>query len=486
MGKDVRKLIKEINKGRNPEENLPVYIKLLQKVDLNMAALRLSMDYETLFEQMIEGDGISQEARDTFIKVEGYLPKILERGGSLDSLINELKEERSLTREKMDALIACADRLINTEYVYNRMELNFSNRESEDISVSEFAGRIVQFIFATSDNMVINERIKEVLRQLPVRMAKNRFYDLIRDALSLYKGEDEEALDDIKYMLRTSGNLYHSEGMEKYFGGFIAEIEEFENLNYDEMENEDYVKTGERLGALSDKFSLLIDYYDSIVTIVNEMLTVCLMYEGNEISLDDKTEYILKKECELLSFKKYMESPKDVENATDLVIEQFSAVEGIQEELMEKLVLLEAVLDSAVIAGEELAAGAPGIQENKEIIKMLNSLLISQRLMSSSNFADIDNLMPEAALPENKLSEDRLNEKTGELISEFEAYFKGHDRKLNRAVMANILGCLPVFFQTMEEVREYVELSLSQCRDESERKISMELIESLIAETEIL
>lgn len=485
MGKDLKKTIREMSKGRNLDENLPFYTKMLRKVNVTMAALRLSMDYETFFEQLIlQESGTPEEIEEVFIRLEGYLQQLL--GSTPMGITKELKEERSCIKEKMEILTACVDRLVNVEYVFNRMELNFCEDKGEDVPVSEFMGKVMQFIFTESDSVVTNGRIKEVLRQLPVRMSKSRFYDLIKNGLGLYKDEDAESLEGIIYMLRTSGNLYHSEGMERYFGAFMGEIEELEKLGYDGMSKEEYEKAGEKLRHISDKLRLLTDNYVSLQTIVNEMLALSLLHNGEEGILDEKIGYILKKECEMLSYKKCMENPDFMKDEMDLLLEQFEGVEGIQEENMEKQSLLESVLDIVVHAGSDVIKGDK--DDTEQIKEMLTKLLIVQRLLSSSQFADIDNIplngeiFPENALQERKVSDEELKEKTGELLNEFEEYFKGHERKINRAVMANVLSCLPVFFQSTEDVKEYIYSSLSQCRNESERKVSMELIQKLIDE----
>lgn len=485
MGKDLKKTIREMSKGRNIDENLPFYTKMLRKVNVTMAALRLSMDYETFFEQLIlQESGTPKEIEEVFIRLEGYLQQLL--GNTPMGITKELKEERSCIKEKMEILTACVDRLVNVEYVFNRMELNFCEDKGEDVPVSEFTGKVMQFIFTESDSVVTNGRIKEVLRQLPVRMSKNRFYDLIKNGLGLYKDEDKESLEGIIYMLRTSGNLYHSEGMERYFSSFMGEIEELEKLSYDGMPKEEYEKAGEKLRNISNKLRLLTDNYVSLQTIINEMLALSLLHNGEEGILDEKIGYILKKECEMLSYKKCMENPDFMKDEMDLLLEQFEGVEGIQEENMEKQSLLESVLDIVVHAGEDIIKGDKA--DTEQIKEMLTNLLIVQRLLSSSQFADIDNIplngeiFPENALQEWKVSDEELKEKTGELLNEFEEYFKGHERKINRAVMANVLSCLPVFFQSTEDVKEYIYSSLSQCRDESERKVSMELIQKLIDE----
>ena len=60
-------------------------------------------------------------------------------------------------------------------------------------------------------------------------------------------------------------------------------------------------------------------------------------------------------------------------------------------------------------------------------------------------------------------------------------------RAVLRGLMARILSSLPVFFNSIEEVEEYIQNSLAACTDADEKIVSMELIrEIMVDENEIL
>ena len=65
-------------------------------------------------------------------------------------------------------------------------------------------------------------------------------------------------------------------------------------------------------------------------------------------------------------------------------------------------------------------------------------------------------------------------------FGELSAAWEGKTKVLVRAVMSKILSRLPVFFNSLEEVRLYVEGSLRSCSDSKEKEISMRLIRMLI------
>ena len=98
-------------------------------------------------------------------------------------------------------------------------------------------------------------------------------------------------------------------------------------------------------------------------------------------------------------------------------------------------------------------------------------LLTVQRLNSSSAYA--------------ALTETKAEEKEGYLKQVKEAFLvdirealESGSRLRNRAVMAAVLRELPVFFNNHTEVMNYVRNSLDGCRDEKEKKISVDLLRS--------
>ena len=86
---------------------------------------------------------------------------------------------------------------------------------------------------------------------------------------------------------------------------------------------------------------------------------------------------------------------------------------------------------------------------------------------------------PEAKA-EQKVDEELMAGKLERFFGELSAAWEGKPKVLVRAVMSKILSRLPVFFDSLEEVRLYVEGSLRSCSDVKEKEISMGLIRMLM------
>ena len=81
---------------------------------------------------------------------------------------------------------------------------------------------------------------------------------------------------------------------------------------------------------------------------------------------------------------------------------------------------------------------------------------------------------------EEKVTEKMAEEAAATLIAECKALFQGKSRMLRRAVMANTLEKMPVFFTSAQEVADYVMNSLSLCDDEAEKYASKQLLLEVI------
>ena len=118
------------------------------------------------------------------------------------------------------------------------------------------------------------------------------------------------------------------------------------------------------------------------------------------------------------------------------------------------------------------------VKENME--KQIEELMLSvvyqrlltvQRLNSNSAYAALTETAAEEQEGYLKLVKDAF-------LSDVKEALDNGSRIRNRAVMAAVLRELPVFFNNHTEVMNYVRNALDGCRDEKEKKISVELLRS--------
>ena len=100
--------------------------------------------------------------------------------------------------------------------------------------------RIMAYITDARDAMTVNERIRSVLGQLPVRLTRNRFFSLVEEGLSVYRGSTRESLNDMFYILRSEALLYVPADMVTGYGELHSILEEFRTADYKSMTQSSY------------------------------------------------------------------------------------------------------------------------------------------------------------------------------------------------------------------------------------------------------
>ena len=372
-------------------------------------------------------------------KIERAVAALLE-GREGEEEKEALAASRQELRERMDILTAYVDRLEIYEYALNRVELRFTEN-LEQIEEEAFLQKTIQYIFSSKDNVIINESIREIIGQLPVRMTKGKYFERLKNSLSIYKGADKSSLDSMLYMLRTSGMLYRPEKEGLYYAEYKEVVKKAGQIDFAHMTKEMHQEMEGLLERTGEGLRKEMDQCMALAEAVNHFYGVYLLKDF----LKDRKE-------ERPELRRLLEASRAGD--FDMAEEMLKKLEGRLERLAEKELVLERGLFEA--DREE-----PGMKE----------LLTVQALSSSSLFMEF-------SLEEEKtvVTQELLEEETNRLTAELKELFSSSPMLINRAVMANTLSKLPVFFETSEEVMEYIQNSLEQCHDAAEKTMSMKLI----------
>ena len=268
-------------------------------------------------------------------------------------------------------------------------------------------------------------------------------------------------------MLETSAMLYKAENAGNYFPEIAAYIEKMDQVVFSELEEKEYFQLTEELKEKAEKILELSDAYMDLQGIVNNLygfvLTLKYQQEIQEKEMNACVEII---KAVYQQFQD--ESWKDISGN---LIENLMITEGLQEEVYETLTKLEAVLHKIRIDNQ----GEVELLKETEKFQVLS---IIQKLLSTSKFIEL-----EKEEIEEIADEAYVEEKTKEVLEKLARQFKGNQRCINRAVIANTISKFPVFFSTAEEVKEYVENALHSCQDIAEKQACINIIHSIIEET---
>ncbi|MCD7991731.1 MAG: hypothetical protein LUK37_08135 [Clostridia bacterium] len=420
------------------------------------AYTRLALNYYMYYEVILEGDLLSSRLERLSKGYHGLLKDFLE--GSLN--LEELSSLRDDTASAMEANTAYTDVFQAYEYVLNRLEGRFEPQLMGDRNVQsdeeEWTAEIMAYIMDTDEPMVVNERVQSVVSQLPIRLTRNKFFAMVEEGLSVYKGGPVSSLEDMLYILRSEAMLVRPEDMETGYEDLHSILREFENTDFKAVTAEEYrhlTAEMERAGQiLMDTTGELMLFMD----LINDLYV--LMLSRKWAMMEVSEESLLK---ELLSEVQSLFEEGAVNAIPQELTDKLSMLEGKQETYFEQWMRLETEVKSAADSGDE----------DGEILGKI------ELLMSDSSFMSLERPGDRA---DQKVDEELMAGKLERFFGELSAAWEGKPKVLVRASMSKILSRLPVFFNSLEEVRLYVEGSLRSCSDSKEKEISMRLIRMMI------
>lgn len=456
--------VRELTKGKKASENLMIYTKELSALYSNISHLRLAINYYTFSEIYYE---LGKDKREIISNEIENIQQLVK-----DVMLNEepdfKKSEEVIVKlrsdiiDKMEILTAFTDRIQIYEYILNRVEYRFNESEyDENYYRNNFEKDIYNYVINDRDNAVINMKLAMVMGELPMRLSKNKFFDILKDSFSIYKESEKGSVADFAYRLKTAGGIYTPEGMDKYFIQLNKYLEDFASVDYSEITNEQFEQlrsemdtAGELVREYADTFVLITEIINDIYSIV---LCGGLVYDNNKDKLTD----IISASKEVIDGG----TEPDLELA-----EQFVMFEGVQERLGMMISGPESAMDKIFEINEKVIEHI-GMTEN---FKKLDKI---SKLQSTSTFATLEE---DSALREQ--ADDKYVKKVvDELMADFANVFENNARYYNRAVMAAVISNVPAYFNNLEEFKSYVHVALTQCSDVAEQKACMTLINMMIA-----
>ena len=461
---ELQTVVSELLKGKKTQTNLIEYSKGLKDMYREVAYLRLALNYYTFSEIYYELPKDRKSICSEEVKTLQELVFGLVINENMDFKVAEEKITAIRTEiiSKMDGVTAYADKLSLYEYILNRVEFRFNECEyDDDYYVNNFENDIYNYVVGDRDNSAINMRLAMVMGELPMRLTKNKFYDVLRDSFSIYKGSEKLAVQDFVYRIKTASGIYPTDSVDKKFSKLkkaVDELSSYDYVNANENEYEFYRAKLDKTAALT------MDYGDVIMTlaeIVNDVYTIALCKD----SADWKEKETLK---EIISYcHSVIEDNEEPEVAQ---AEKFVEFEGLQESLRYKLDGPEnALVEIFKINKSEI--------EQMHLTEEFFCLDMMSKLQSSSTFVTFD----EDEAGREEADDKYIDSVVDGLIEEFGKTFENASRTYVRAVMAGVISNVPAYFNNLQEFRDYVSVSLGQCNDKAEQKACMTMINMLMA-----
>ncbi len=469
---DLSNISKDICKKKNLDKNLSLYINNMMSLHNRFSHIKLAMNYYTFCDVVAETEDAVTDEVASYLNDLNVIIKENVVNNSDDThltAVEALKAMRAKITGTMEIVTAYVDRFAIFEHILNRVEYKFLDEAfNQDYYETQFVNDIMNYILADRDSVVINGKICEVVGQLPMRLTKSKFFELVKESMGLYKGQEKSALKDFMYMLETVSGIYSPEGFEGRFADLYEILSKLSGYDYKDMDEATFKKAQEELQFASDYITKVSDLYVQLMELVNDTMTILISAPYAFCDSEEKANCIF-----ILNSVMDADNMELSDEIYEDITDKFISFEGKQEKIYSQI-------SSNDYAIDDIASSFTKELEELELCEAFERLKQVSLLGSGSNFVSLDVHKEEGIAEESDV--EAIFDVYYEKMS---ADFKNHSQVYNRAVMAAVLASLPVFFNNVDEIMAYVNTALSQCSDLAERKACVSLIQMMIEDSNV-
>ena len=440
--------ISEIKKGKNLKENLTIFADEAAKLYRDYAVLNLIMNYADCI-GILKKSGATSSYSDNLKKLTDMLEKLSLTTKRFEDDILEIESTLENIKNRADVLSAYISDFEIFEYAAGRKlpsDKDFGYTDSD-----EAAKEILGNIFKTDDNVLINLGIQETVKQLPVRYTRDKFKEIVGNAIEKYQGDEKKSLEGFIYFLRSEGMLLKSDLKKELYQTLWDKIDYFKSVKLENAEYElldelydEILECSKECERLFDEEFMLVGAFNSLY-----LLILTLKYTGmSELKRETDTIERLK---ELYADTEF--SGEDYETELEKLL---AGLEIKLEDINGRKDRYEAVV-SYVNEQYSEKLSETGLCEKYDILEKCS------RMKDVNTFIDLKN--------ENEgkvVSKEDIEKAKTELFKDLDKIFDEVCKSVRKAIMANLLSNLPVFFENRTEVMEYVRTSLASCTDRNE------------------
>lgn len=314
--------IRGIAHGHMTKDNLTGFASMMTSDARTLSLARIAMNLPVYLDM---GEELSDEYTRISKLSAAYCGLLGRVNKELVSGLDEKREEEALSLRKestqiMELLSAYTDRFTVYEYVLNRLEYRFSGASLEaGYSDEDMTQEILQKLSSETDQTVRQSMLVSIIEQLPMRMTRKRFFQVLAEGMDAYKGSDKEAVDGQLFMLRTAAMLEEPAEFKQSFPAFYEVVETFKQAPLSTVSEAEWNKLHDMLADAMEELNSQMDRMLLLQELIND-LCVVTMTEGCTWTEQHKT-------CS--SIISFTLTPGTDEAALNAML---TALEGIQEQ----------------------------------------------------------------------------------------------------------------------------------------------------------
>lgn len=145
---DIKKLAGDIQRDRDLDKNLPLFMDNMEQQYNYYSTVKLSMNYYTIREMMDEGGKTSEAAKEYFMELNSILGKcFIESHKASDEMLADVSNIRKDIERRMQVLTSFTDGYEIYEYILNRLEAGVKGTINEGLSPEQLSAKTFNYIF---------------------------------------------------------------------------------------------------------------------------------------------------------------------------------------------------------------------------------------------------------------------------------------------------------------------------------------------------
>lgn len=465
------KLVSDIRSYKNLEDNIPCYVAKFCMYAKAFAGVHLLLNKVNLMQCMEEMQGKAEINRiyDSFIELCKKAPEM-----GVDEAIAKLEEIRNDNVDVVTNTTRYIENYSIYQMVFNRIEGRFREVKLDKMYNDEiFLDKVSRSIAKANENKMANALISKLVCELPVMLTREKFREYLDAGISIYSQSTKQSFDSFLEMLRYNAVVDELSDKDT-FKTYKDILDSYAEIKFKDIDEETFLANEDKLYSIADKFEEASSVHVVMQEAIND-LYVCLianklcnekvagLYFGNKVDMKKIDEYV-SMDCSALT-----------DEELDKILE---GSEGLQEEYYDKVSDLVGVFDEGIL---KEAYGKVTLKEDNGVIADADETLEGIRklvlLLSNSEFVSLEK---EDEADNKTVDPEYFEKKKNEVVDEIINSLSGKDRMVKKAIMGNVLGSIPVFFNSLDEIKAYVKNSLETCADENVKKASKLLVLTII------
>ena len=453
------KILKNLDRGIEPEQTLKEYAGTLSESYMKLSFCKLTVNFSTYYDDLEKAGSIDGEKTQREFRIFLELAEKLTDGAGIDEEdIRRLNDLREGLRERMQSLYDYVHILGLYEHILSRLQYRYEENGTA-VDVEDLMMEIHGYICRDLEPSGMNTRMQNMMGEMPIRMTRSRFMDMVKKSCSCYKGTRSDIADYFFNDMYQQAQLPHADDLDPAYGDLQEIVRDMEAIDFDSLDGEK-VKNGlDKLQIAGQQLGQAFSYDFQLIELINDLYILML---NSSFAEQDREVAPLAVRC----ISSYMKAAREQNflGMDEDIVDDLGRLNDYRQKLVGMHILFEDQLLTVMQRYQELIK-TDGLHKHFTYLRLSN--ILAGVDLTAQLDADQEIFVADG---------DYIAKKTDKLLDMYTSIFSNYPIIIRRAVISDALMKLPVACDSLEECEQLILQSFENCRDQAEIRASAELI----------